>query len=176
MSLSRSELLFIRLVLILEPSGDNTNMMKKIILGTGFFIAVVVLSGLYNFLVSDRQEGDLMRLLVGNSVFKVEIVDEPVEQARGLSGRDQFPENQGMLFVFPNAAIRSFWMRGMQFPLDIVWIRGDEIIGFSENLLPAVGLDYPFYSPPAPVDKVLEINAGLVKKLGLKIGDKLLLE
>jgi len=153
--------------------------MKKVLIGLTLFVLLMVLGGLYHFLATEKEANRLgtatRKLEIGSSIFEVEIADDSVEQSRGLSGRSSLPENQGMLFVFSDQAIRSFWMRGMNFPLDIIWISGDEIIGFSENLPPANSIDYPLFSPPAPVDKVLEINAGLVKKFGIKIGDGIVL-
>lgn len=137
---------------------------------------MLAFGGLTRFLLMPPLPLSATQILeVGQNKFLVEIADEPSEHSRGLSGRKNLPENQGMFFIFPDAAVLSFWMSGMKFSLDIVWIRSDEIIGFSENLPTASGSDYPFYSPPAPADKVLEINAGLVKKMGLKIGDRVLL-
>ena len=98
-----------------------------------------------------------------------------MEHSRGLSGRANLPENQGMFFIFPDLANRTFWMSGMKFSLDIIWIKDDQVVGMAENLPPAASGDPIFYSSSGAVNKVLEINAGLVKKLGLKIGDKVLL-
>ena len=50
------------------------------------------------------------------------------------------------------------------------------VVGFSENLPPATGSSTQIYNSPEPADKVLEINAGLVKKLGIKIGDAVMLK
>lgn len=169
------------------------NNFKRIFISFGVFLILLAFGGLARFLLMPQSLPPETQILeVGQNQFWVEIADEPSEHSRGLSGRENLPENQGMFFIFPDAAIRSFWMNGMRFPLDIIWIRGDEIIGFSENLpFPkpsagtpvaksdlgaASGSDYPLYSPSKPADKVLEINAGLVKKSGLKIGDKLLLK
>lgn len=152
-------------------------MNSRIFINFGLFTFLLAAGLVYGFLFNQKSsQAELFKLSVGDQIFEVEIADEPLEHSRGLSGRTNLPGNQGMLFMFNDIASRKFWMNGMQFPLDIIWILGDEIIGFSENLPPASGTDYPLYSPPAPVDKVLEINAGLVEKLGLKIEDKVSLK
>ena len=51
------------------------------------------------------------------------VADTPQERAVGLSGYAGLPENVGMLFVFPEPRQPSFWMKGMEFSLDLVWIR-----------------------------------------------------
>jgi len=67
-------------------------------------------------------------------------------------------------------------MPDMHFSLDIVWIRGDDVVGISENVPPAGFGEPEIYYPPEEIDKVLEINAGSAKKFALKIGDILVLE
>ena len=106
--------------------------------------------------------------------FMVEVADTIVSRTRGLSGRAGLKENEGMLFVFGSPDMHGFWMKDMKFPIDIVWIRGEKIVGFAENTMPEPGkslLNLRVYYSPEPADRVLEIKAGLVEKFGLKIGD-----
>lgn len=148
--------------------------LKKSFLGAGIFIVIGILGGLYAFLVnlSAENSGSKLRYLeISNNRFEIEIADTVLARRRGLSGRDFLAENKGMLFIFGDVAVRSFWMAGMKFSLDIVWIKDDKVIGFEENAPPVLGIGVPLYYSPEPVDKVLEINAGLVKKLGIKAGD-----
>ncbi|MDD5590195.1 MAG: DUF192 domain-containing protein [Candidatus Portnoybacteria bacterium] len=107
----------------------------------------------------------------------VKFADDPRERARGLSGRDSLDQNQGMLFIFEKPDLYGFWMKDMKFPLDFIWISGNKITDLSENIpYPRENsyLNLPKYQPKEPVDKVLEINAGLVEKYGIKIGDEIL--
>lgn len=144
--------------------------MRKILLATSLFIILVIIGIFYNFLF---QKGNSNKIQIGNAVFEIEIADTPLKQARCLSGRANLEDNKGMLFIFDDVAIRSFWMAKMNFPLDIIWIKEDRVIGFSEHLPPTGALGVQTYYSPEPVDKVLEINAGLVEKLGIKAGDKI---
>lgn len=82
-------------------------------------------------------------------------------------------EGEGMLFIFPKADRYGIWMKEMKFPIDIIWIQGDRILGFTENAVPEPGTrdrELAIYYPPAVIDKVLEVNAGLVGRFGLKVG------
>lgn len=118
-------------------------------------------------------------LTVGSHTFEVGIADNAVSRAQGLSGRPSLGENEGLFFLFSSPGNNGFWMKGMNFPIDIVWINGGKVIGFSENLQPMPGksvFSLPVYYPPGEVDKVLEINAGGVAKFGLKEGDFVKLE
>ena len=81
-----------------------------------------------------------------------------------------------MLFVFDKLAIHHFWMKGMLFPLDFVWIKSINknqgvVVGVTENAPPLKIKNVQFYSPPEPVDLMLEIRAGLVSERGVKKGD-----
>jgi len=66
-------------------------------------------------------------------------------------------------------------MLGMRFPIDIIWIKNNRVVGIEKNV-PAPEKGIPeaalkVYNPPESVDRVLEINAGLSDSLGIKIGD-----
>lgn len=150
---------------------------RKILISFSVFVFLIVFGVLSLVFTKDRNRKESFRIFqVGGNQFSVEIADTVIAQARGLSGRDSLPENQGMLFLFSGSANRNFWMAGMKFPLDIIWINGDKIIGISENLPPATVVNAVIYSSPAPADKVLEVNAGLAEKLNIKIGDTAVLE
>ncbi|HUX35605.1 MAG TPA: DUF192 domain-containing protein [Candidatus Paceibacterota bacterium] len=113
-------------------------------------------------------------LIVGSHTFEVGIADNIVSRTQGLSGRPSLAENEGLFFIFSSPGVNGFWMKDMNFPIDIVWINGNKVIGFSENLQPQPDktvFSLPVYYPPGPVDRVLEINAGAVEKYGLKEGD-----
>ncbi len=106
-----------------------------------------------------------------DNLFEVEVVDTPKLRARGLMQRATLPTKNGMLFVFKREKPRIFWMKNTLIPLDIIWLNSKKEVvfikehtkPFSENLL----------IPDKLAQYVLEINAGLVKKTGLKKGCKL---
>lgn len=107
---------------------------------------------------------------------KVEIADTPVLRTKGLSGRKHLAKDAGMLFVFPKATMHSFWMKKMHFPLDFIWINGNTVVDLTENVLAPEdleSLDLTSYTPSESVDKVLEVNAGVVDSLNIQIGDKI---
>ncbi len=150
--------------------------LRKIIIGCGIFVAVMVIAGLYKVLLLDKLPVKVHSVRIGDAGFNVEIADNAIAQARGLSGRASLPEESGMLFIFSSPAKRGFWMPDMHFPLDMVWIKGDLVVGVTENVPPAGFGEPQIYYPPEPVDRVLEINAGLSKKYGFKAGDTVVLE
>jgi len=112
----------------------------------------------------------------GDTSFVLDIADTPAAQAAGLSGRPDIPERGGMVFVFDDAEEHTFWMKGMLTPIDIIWVRGDEILGFVEHAGPPVpgarDEDLERFPSPGAVDRVIELRAGSVKSLGLEPGQK----
>ena len=113
---------------------------------------------------------------INGSKLNVEIADTKAKRSKGLSGRDSLASDSGMLFIFPGSDKHSFWMKGMLFPLDIIWIKGEIIVDILQNVKPpAVGqtdTSLPIYQAKEAVDKVLEINAGTTQRLNIQVGDK----
>lgn len=92
--------------------------------------------------------------------FEVELAETPMQRERGLSGRADLPSGTGMLFVYPEPAVRSFWMPDMSFPIDLAWITDGRVVAV-ETLQPCPSRDQcPAHESPAPVDVVLEVPAG----------------
>ncbi|MCR4314196.1 MAG: DUF192 domain-containing protein [Candidatus Uhrbacteria bacterium] len=116
-----------------------------------------------------------MVVLPNGTFVVVEIAQSDAQRIRGLSGRAGLPLGRGMLFVHEEPAIRSYWMKDMAFSIDIIWIDGDEVVGFVEDADPEEP-PLTIYMSPKPVDKVLEVSSGFVAQNDLKIGDILDIE
>jgi uncharacterized membrane protein (UPF0127 family) len=104
---------------------------------------------------------------VGDDDLTVEIADDSSLRSRGLSYRDGLDPGTGMLFVYDDVAERSFWMRGMRFCLDIVWINDGEIVGAAEGVCPEPGVpdaQLTSYLSTEPVQYVLEVPAGWLEE------------
>lgn len=112
-------------------------------------------------------------LRVGETKIFVEVADTPEERERGLSGRKDLKENNGMLFVFEKEGYYAFWMKDMLFALDFIWIRKNEIVEINENVKPENYQPPKTLLPKNKVDAVLEVKAGFVKKNNIKIGEKI---
>lgn len=110
-------------------------------------------------------------LTLGTTRINVEIAQTEAEQERGLSGRADLPENHGLLFVYTQDARPAFWMKEMNFPIDIIWLdKNLTVVGIERNISPDT---YPqTFSSPAPIRYGLEVRAGFVDKYHLKVGDK----
>ncbi|MFQ5986843.1 MAG: DUF192 domain-containing protein [Thermoplasmata archaeon] len=112
----------------------------------------------------------------GSVQVAVEIADEPAERARGLMFRESLQAGSGMLFVFGDERIRSFWMKNTLIPLDVLFIDGDlTIVQLVEGAVPCEADPCPRYTSTVPVGYALEVNAGFVRDHGIGIGDAVVL-
>jgi len=110
---------------------------------------------------------------VGGASVTAEVADDDASRARGLSGRDRLDPDAGMLFVLPGDS-PSFWMKGMRFPIDIVWIRGARVVDVTADVPPPAGTNEALatYSPERPANRALEVNAGWADRHGVERGDR----
>ncbi|MEK7542079.1 MAG: DUF192 domain-containing protein [Patescibacteria group bacterium] len=144
-------------------------------------VGIGVLGGVWFF---DRESGKpattseiptgevLSTAIISGVELRLEIVRTSEEQVRGLSGRELLAENSGMLFVYENPVMPGFWMKEMNFAIDIIWIdENKKIVGMNENIAPET---FPeIFYPPSPVQYVLEINANWTKTHNISIGDEI---
>lgn len=117
-----------------------------------------------------------VELMVGSVPLKVEIASSEAERSRGLAGRAGLAENEGMLFLFAQAGRYGFWMKGMRFPLDFIWLHNGRIVEITANVPPPLeeNAEPIVIFPSAHIDAVIEVNAGWAKRhqidIGLSIG------
>ncbi len=128
--------------------------------------------------VSFKKEGVLkLKKADSDSIIKtldIEIADNDYETQTGLMYRTKLETNHGMLFIFPNVQIRSFYMKNTKIPLDIIYINGNKtIVSFQKNAKPFDETSLPSDSPSK---YVLEINGGLSDAWQLAIGDRISFE
>lgn len=110
---------------------------------------------------------------------KVEIADTQSKRSKGLGEKSSLGSNEGMLFIFPKADKYPFWMKGLSFPLDLIYIKDEKIVEILPNIQPPsagqTDASLPIYHPKDQINMVLEVSAGTVERLNIKIGDKILL-
>ena len=106
---------------------------------------------------------------VGHVAFETELALTPEQRARGLMYRDN-AEN-GMLFLYEEERILSFWMRNTKVPLDIAYIKADWTIEPIQFLYP---YDEKGKASQGPVIGALEMPQGWFKAQGLAAGTKII--
>lgn len=114
---------------------------------------------------------------ISDTVINIELADTQSKRSKGLGGRASLASDSGMLFTFDKADKYPFWMKGLSFPLDFIWIRGGSVVDISENIQPpppnTPDSAVPILTANTEVDKVLEVSGGFVKEHNLKVGDKI---
>jgi uncharacterized protein len=101
----------------------------------------------------------------------IEVADNEPSRMRGLMDRFNLPEQAGMLFVFPDEEMRSFWMKNTYISLDIIYInKNKEVVSIQKYTQPQSTNSIPSEQPAM---YVLEVNAGFTDKYGIEQGDKI---
>lgn len=120
------------------------------------------------------------KVFINNVELKVEIADTPARRSKGLSDRQSLASDEGMLFIFPKPDKYPFWMKGLTYPLDFIWIKGGRVVDLLQNIQPpAPGQSdelLPIYQTKEDIDKVLEVAAGTAQRLNIKAGDTIKIE
>lgn len=119
-----------------------------------------------------KQEGNLHITDKNGTIKKtlqIEIADNDFERQTGLMYRKHLDTNKGMLFIFDDIRIRSFYMKNTYIPLDIIYIDAKKnILSIVKNTEPLNKKSLP---SEGPVKYVLEINGGLSDLWNLQQGD-----
>jgi uncharacterized membrane protein (UPF0127 family) len=110
----------------------------------------------------------------GPVLLKVEVADTDPKREQGLMFRRAVPENEGMIFLFDDEHEIAMWMKNTYIPLDMIFIGADwRIVNIAYNAEP---FSTDVISSMRPASRVVEIGAGQARKLGLGVGDTVLLQ
>jgi hypothetical protein len=101
---------------------------------------------------------------------KVSLANSFLKHAIGLSFKKKLGENEGMLFVFPHPRQPAFWNFITRFPIDVIWISNNSVIGIEKDI-PALSRGIKVFKPSTKIDYALEALAGTASRLSLSVGD-----
>src|SRR3989338_709316 len=104
----------------------------------------------------------------------VEVAQTVAERSRGLSNRPPLGADEGMVFVFPEPSTPSFWMNGMRFPLDLIWIANQTVVNITSDVPVPTSTVLLRYTPDQPVSHVREVNAGWPASHEVQVGDQVI--
>ena len=125
-------------------------------------------------LMYDRNIRHDISVIAPKGTIDTELADSDSERERGLSFRNEMQISEGMLFVFDKSAKYAFWMKDMNFPIDILWLDEEgRVVYMEENV--AVSTYPGYFINEAKAKYVFEINAGMANKLGIYLGTKLVI-
>ena len=150
------------------------NLRKTIFISINVSLCVIQL---FTFNQSIAEEIVYSHAIVSTSTgekIPVEVADTLKKRSLGLGKRTSLKKGWGMLFIFGKRKPYRFWMKDMQFPLDIIWLDNHRIVHIIHNAKHANSRDEPeVMTSPVPVNFVLEIAAGRAAKLRLKTGQRI---
>ena len=102
------------------------------------------------------------------ATFHIEIAQEFDTQRRGLMYRRKLHPDWGMLFAYPAEFARAYWMKDTLIPLDMVFMdKTGKVIGILEGVEPLTRRKRGIEEPSR---YMLELNAGMAKKKGIRTG------
>ena len=112
-----------------------------------------------------------VNVTVNGDTLIADIADTQEKMYAGLSVRDSMNESEGMLFPFATEQPQGFWMKGMKFPIDIIWLDKDKkVVHIEPSLTPCTPFSCPTYTPSQPSLYVLETVSGFAAKHDVKEG------
>lgn len=131
--------------------------MKRVALFLGVLLSVTACSSVPDGMVRIRLESPRDSIAVD-----VELATTAEAQAQGLMGRTQLPQGQGMLFVFPDAAPRYFWMKNTLLPLDILYFSATGALVSVRSMEPCQADPCSVYPSDLPAQYALEVPQGFI--------------
>ena len=146
---------------------------KMIMLVAGALVVLAFISypwGKNQEITETTEIAAVKTLKIGAYTLNIETADTSEKRARGLSEKIELRENEGMLFIFQKEGNYGFWMKDMNFPIDIAWLdKNKQIIHIENAILPKT---YPkIFGSNVTSLYVLETQAGFLVKNNVKIGD-----
>ena len=158
--------------------------MLRILKISSVILVVIIFSISISYFIHDEESNsndfyyEKKEILIGNKKIIVDIADDDLKREKGLSGRERLNDLEGMLFIFDKEGRYGFWMKDMNFSIDIIWINSEyEVVDISPNEIVYIEKDlnpesYPnVYYPDSDSSLVLEVVSGFSEENNLKVGD-----
>jgi len=147
-------------------------MLKK--LATALFILILAVVLLHEPSISQFKDYQKNQARIGTKTYTLHLAQTEEQKTRGLSYSKYLKSNEGMLFEFETPGFYGFWMKNMNYSIDILYLRDNRIVDIKENVHPS---SYPtVYQPVITTNRVVELNAGEVAKNRAVIGSKVVIE
>lgn len=150
---------------------------QRSIIAVLLVIIIFIISFVVYFMFFRNQKNQKTQVCFNETCFEVEVAKTKIAQTKGLMFRKSLDEREGMLFIFKNDGLYSFWMKNTLIALDIIFLDKDKkVVDIFKNVQPCRSEKCESYRNQKPAKYVLEINAGQAEEIGLEIGSMLLFE
>lgn len=148
---------------------------SRLVFKLALFLLLFLFSIFLVIKVISRPSLAMARATLSEGQLVLELAQTDKEIIKGLSGRKELPADQGLLFIFGDYVPRSFWMKNMNFPIDIIWLNDRVVTGIVASAQPEGENPRIHYISPGPANSVLEVNAGWATEYNVKVGDVLII-
>lgn len=135
-------------------------------------VTVAIIGILANYVFSEvvSVQGNMIkRVYIRDVIVKSELVKSETRIEKGLGERASLPEGRGMLFSMPDNDTQRFWMKGMRFAIDIIWIENGRVIGCEKNISPN---DSRIFVSPGDAGYILEVPEGFCDQNKVTVNDE----
>lgn len=133
---------------------------------------VVIFFLVFSSLVLSQPVLAASQACIKGQCIKLEVVTTQEDKHKGLQGRQSLAEGQGMLFVFDDDDLLSFWMKDMHIAIDMVWIdSGGRIVTIRPSCKPCTADPCEIYKPAQEARYVLELPDGFCRRHQFHEGD-----
>ncbi|MEI7473484.1 MAG: DUF192 domain-containing protein [bacterium] len=143
-------------------------MNKKLLIS--FLLCVLILSVNTNVNANYLK---IVKVKINDVKVSLEVADNDKDRETGLMNRKTLSEHQGMLFLFDKTQEVYFWMKNVNFPLDMLFVRKNKIVNFYSKVPTCKATTCPIYPSSEQVDSVIELKSGFCEKYKIKIGQKI---
>ncbi len=128
-------------------------------------------------LINESEKGQDLpisaQLLIDDQKIDLEVAKTPQQQQIGLMYRSFLPDERGMLFIFEEPIMASFWMKNVNISLDMIFLRDGVVDSIAHEVPPCVQEACSIYRSQGLINEVIELAQGRAKELNIKQGDRL---
>ena len=134
-----------------------------------------------------RSDQDAVTVQIGGELFTVDVADDDAARIQGLKGVTEIEPSGGMIFIFPNSQVRSFWMADCLVEIDVMFLdpQGRVTAVHTMRVEPAQGAEESrsayeqrlrHYSSVYPARFAIELRAGTLSRLEVTVNTKIPLD
>lgn len=142
----------------------SSSLFRRVVFFLGVMVVVVLMA--FSWYIFDSHRKRSQEISFSNTTYTAEVVATPPSRALGLGGRVSLCSHCAMLFLFEKTERHDFWMNGMQFSLDIIWLLNDTVVSVERSAPPGTER---IYRPDVLSNRVFEVNASAAENL--HVGD-----
>lgn len=154
-----------------------TFVLETVLLFLFCFVSTASYAQRYPQFSPEPQKLTSVNAALGNNSLQLMLARTNYERAKGLMFYEELASSTGMLFVFEEPHKMSFWMMNTRIPLDLIFFSEDlTVTEWVKNMVPGYGKPayrLPHYASKDKAKYALELKAGSIEELNIKIGDKL---